>query len=79
MNTAAPCQETLILFHLESFVTQAATGFLNCCQFAIVAKALFGLFLVLKSDLFLLIWVLFNVFTNIGSISWTFPIKYVDF
>lgn len=55
MNTAAPCQETLILFHLESLVTQAATGFLNCCQFAIVAKALFGLFLVLKSDLFLLI------------------------
>lgn len=55
MNTVAPCWETLILFHLDSLVIQAATGFLNCCQMAIVAKALFGLFLVLKSGFFLLV------------------------
>lgn len=53
MNTVAPCWETLILFHLDSLVMKAATGFLSC-QFVIFAQVLFGLFLVLKRDFLLL-------------------------
>ena len=53
--------------------------FWSCCPCTIVAKVLFGLFLVLKCNFLLMVEVLYKVFTNTCSISWALPIKYVDF